>query len=216
MIFSLFKKKQQSDEEQGDSDAAGLGAAASGDGRGAGAGGNEQRGGAGGGSDQDERDALTDQYADQYEGAVLSPSERSTKKTKVDKRNTALTQKTKKTRSNRTVHTRRSFHRGDQKKFSGGVNIYDVIEQPVVTEKSANMSERGVYVFMVRDDSNKHTVADAVEELYGVRPRTVRIAKRAPKKKRLRITGKEQEYGMTNRRKKAYVFLREGDTIKLS
>ncbi|MCY4577036.1 MAG: 50S ribosomal protein L23 [Candidatus Kaiserbacteria bacterium] len=150
----------------------------------------------------------------EYAGKTTS-SQQVTKKTKTDKRNVALRQE-KKRRSRKVVHTKRSFHRGNRQSAEEGVYIYDVIERPVITEKSANHSENGVYTFFVRDTANKHTVADAVEALYGVRPKKVRILKQPSKKKRVRIPGKEREYGMTARRKKAYVSLREGDTIKLT
>lgn len=158
--------------------------------------------------------ALREEYGD--DAAPLTTQ--SARKTKQDKKNTALG-KRRKRRSNRTVHTKRSFHRkvrSEEEEAAGRVNVYDVIEQPVITEKAANQSENRVYAFLVRDSANKHTVADAIEVLYGVRPTKVRIAKRPSKKKRIRIPGREREHGMTAQKKKAYVFLREGDTIKLT
>lgn len=154
---------------------------------------------------------------EEYGGDASPLTEQSAKKTKQDKKNVALRRKRKK-RSNRTVHTRRSFHRrgglSDAERVR--VQVYDVIDRPVITEKAANQSENRVYTFLVRGSANKHTVADAVEVLYGVRPIQVRIAKRPPKKRRIRIPGREREYGMTTQKKKAYVTLREGDTIKLT
>ena len=153
---------------------------------------------------------------EEYGGDVAPLAEQSARKTKQDKKNTALGRKRRR-RSNRTVHTKRSFHRkGRQEDEGGRVNVYDIIERPVITEKAANQSENRVYTFLVRGSANKHAVADAVEVLYGVRPRKVRIAKCPSKRKRVRIPGKEREYGMTAQKKKAYVFLREGDTIKLT
>ena len=172
------------------------------------------------------KDSVSDQQATQdddvqatalheeYGGDVSPLTEQFTKKTKQDKKNTALDRKRKR-RSNRVVHTKRSFHRGERHE-AGRVNVYDVIERPVITEKAANQSESGVYTFLVRGSANKYAVADAIEVLYGVRPKKVRIAKRPSKRKRIRISGKEREYGMTAQKKKAYVFLREGDTIKLT
>ena len=105
-----------------------------------------------------------------YTGDATLLTKQSGKKTKTDKKNTAL-RKGWKRRSQRTVHTKRSFHRGNRRPTGEMVHIYDVIDAPVITEKSANQSENGVYTFLVRDDANKYTVADAVEVLYGVRPK---------------------------------------------
>ena len=138
------------------------------------------------------------------------------KKSKVQKKNKALSKGGEKKKRNRTVHTHKSFHPKKSREGRELVNIYDVIERPVVTEKAANQSERGVYTFIVQEGANKHTVADAVETRYGVRPRKVRIAKQPAKRKRLRIRGRENEYGMTAQKKKAYIFLKEGDTIQLT
>ena len=160
-------------------------------------------------------DSQADALPQEYQGDARPLAEKSAKKTKANKANTAL-RKQPKQRSNRKVHTERSFHRPPRKEVGEQVHIYDIIDRPLITEKAANQSERGVYAFLVQDRANKYSVADAIEALYGVRPKKVRIAKRPPKRKRLRIPGKEREYGMTAQKKKAYVFLREGDTIKLS
>ena len=96
------------------------------------------------------------------------------------------------------------------------VRVFDTITRPVVTEKVADFSERGVYAFFVHRSATKHSVADAVEALYGVRPVRVRIARSPAKRKRLRVRGREREHGMTAERKKAYVFLKQGDRIQLT
>ena len=160
-------------------------------------------------------DVQADALPQEYRGDARPLAEKSVKKTKADKTNTAL-RKQRKQRSSRKVHTERSFHRPPRKAVGEQVNIYDIIDRPLITEKAANQSERGVYAFLVQNRANKYSVADAIEALYGVRPKKVRIAKRPPKRKRLRVPGKEREHGLTAQKKKAYVFLREGDTIKLS
>ena len=115
----------------------------------------------------------------------------------------------------RIVHTERAFHKKKGIPAKERVNIYEVIDRPALTEKAARMSEKGVYVFLVRPSATKHAVMDAVEAVYSVRPEKVRMAKNAPKRKRIRIPGREREYGLTAGKKKAYVFLRKGDTIRL-
>lgn len=156
-----------------------------------------------------------DALPQEYRGDARPLAEKAAKKTKAEKTNTAL-RKQRKQHSNRKVHTKRSFHRPPRKAVGEQVNIYDIIDRPLITEKAANQSERGVYAFLVQDRANKYSVADAIEALYGVRPKKVRIAKRPSKRKRLRVPGREREHGLTAQKKKAYVFLREGDTIKLS
>lgn len=141
---------------------------------------------------------------------------RAIKKAKVYKNNKALIGERRKKRSSRVVHTKRSFHPKVGRPAKEQVYIHDVIERPVITEKAANESEKGVYTFIVNSNSNKHRIAEAIEVLYGVKPRKVRIAKRPSKKKRVRIPGREQSFGMTTEKKKAYVFLREGDKIQLT
>lgn len=124
--------------------------------------------------------------------------------------------KAKTKKKKRVVHTRLSFHPKGRRSLEEQVNVFDVIKRPVITEKAANQSERGVYVFVVRSQANKHDIVGAVEAIYGVRPKKVHIAKRPSKRKRIRIPGREREYGMTSPMKKAYVFLREGDKINLT
>lgn len=144
------------------------------------------------------------------------PTEKTVKKTKLQRKNkTANTQRRKK-RSNRMVHTKRSFHPKTKQPAEKQVNNYDVIERPVITEKAANQSEKNIYTFIVRREATKHSVADAIETLYNVKPKKVHIAKRPPKKKRIRIPSREREHGITATKKKAYVFLREGDKIQLT
>lgn len=121
-----------------------------------------------------------------------------------------------KRRLNRPVHTARSFHNRRGRPVKDRVNVYDVIDRPAVTEKAATLSEKGVYVFLVRPSATKHTVVDAVEAIYNVRPRKVHISVGARKQKRIRVSGREREYSFTTRKKKAYVFLKKGDTIQLT
>ena len=143
-------------------------------------------------------------------------SKETQKKTKINKINKALNEKGRKKRSKRVAHTKKSFHPKKRRSVKEQVFIHDIIGQPVVTEKAANESEKGIYTFIVHEKANKYRIAEAIEALYDVKPKKVRIAKKPAKKKRLRIPGKEREFGMTAVKKKAYVFLREGDKIQLT
>jgi len=70
----------------------------------------------------------------------------------------------------------------------------------------------GVYVFEVLPSVNKKEVMDAVEHVYKVRPVKVRMAKITTKKVSARRRG---VYGTSGGGKKAYVYLKEGDSISI-
>lgn len=87
--------------------------------------------------------------------------------------------------------------------------LSDVI-RPHVTERSRKMSQEGVYVFRVGEESTKHTIKEAIEALYHVAVTRVRV---------LRIPSKPRRRGLTQGTKKGYkkaaVILRKGEHIEL-
>ena len=85
---------------------------------------------------------------------------------------------------------------------------YDIIFQPVITEKSASMESEGKYVFKVDVRANKTQVKQAIEKIFNVKVEKVNIMNIHPKKKRV---GKYE--GKSNRYKKAVVKLAKGSTI---
>ncbi len=85
---------------------------------------------------------------------------------------------------------------------------YDIIFQPVITEKSASMESEGKYVFKVDVRANKTQVKQAIEKIFNVKVEKVNIMNIHPKKKRV---GKYE--GKSNRYKKAIVKLAKGSTI---
>lgn len=68
------------------------------------------------------------------------------------------------------------------------------------------------YVFDIATRANKPQVAAAVRAIYKVEPVSVRIVNNPAKKVRNARTG---VWGTTNARKKAYVKLKEGDSISM-
>lgn len=91
-------------------------------------------------------------------------------------------------------------------------NLASVIIAPRITEKAVGMSERNVYTFVVRPDATKFSVRDAVKALYNVTPVKVNIVNKKPAKRIKGFQGKTvHDKGM----KKAYVYLKKGDTINL-
>jgi large subunit ribosomal protein L23 len=91
-------------------------------------------------------------------------------------------------------------------------DLSSVLVKPRITEKAVGQSERNVYTFVVRRDATKHQVKDAVRALYNVTPVKVNIVNKAPKREFSRAKGRMvSSKGM----KKAYVYLKKGDTIAL-
>ena len=90
-------------------------------------------------------------------------------------------------------------------------HITDVLKKPVLTEKSLLLQQtENKYTFDVELTANKIEVKQAVEAMFGVKVESVNIMNVSPKTKRMgRYVGK------TNKRKKAIVKLKEGQTINL-
>lgn len=91
-------------------------------------------------------------------------------------------------------------------------NLASVIVKPRITEKAVGKSEQNVYTFEVRRDATKYDVKDAIKALYNVTPVKVNIVNKAPRQFMARSKGRKiTEKGM----KKAYVYLKKGDSISL-
>ena len=91
-------------------------------------------------------------------------------------------------------------------------NLASVLIKPRITEKAVGQSGNNVYVFIIRPDATKRDVKDAVKQLYNVTPVKVNIVKKAPRQFMSRGRGRKiTEKGM----KKAYVYLKQGDSINL-
>ncbi len=86
-----------------------------------------------------------------------------------------------------------------------------VLKRPVITEKTTLMREaNNVVSFVVGRDANKVEIKKAVEEILKVSVEGVRTVNVAGKVKR---TG--QKLGKRSNWKKAYVTLKDGDTIEV-
>ena len=87
----------------------------------------------------------------------------------------------------------------------------DIIIAPIITEKSASLEALNTYVFKVDVKANKTSIKQAIEKIFNVKVKEVRTVNSHPKKKRVgRYTG------MTNKYKKAYVTLKEGNSISFN
>ncbi len=91
-------------------------------------------------------------------------------------------------------------------------DLSGVLIAPHVTEKTVGMGERNVYTFIVRPNATKYLVREAIKSLYSVTPVKVNIVNKAPRQYMSRQKGRRlTEKGM----KKAYVYLKDGDSINL-
>ena len=89
------------------------------------------------------------------------------------------------------------------------MNVYDVIREPLITEKGTNQEKARKYFFHVRRDANKHQIREAVEQLFNVKVEKVNTMVIGGKWKRVRF-----QPGMTSDWKKAVVTLKEGQKIE--
>ena len=88
---------------------------------------------------------------------------------------------------------------------------YDVIREPVITEKSTMASDHNQVVFKVALDANKVEIKSAVEALFNVKVKTVNTLVRKGKVKRFRgFLGKQNDF------KKAIVTLEDGHSIDVT
>lgn len=92
---------------------------------------------------------------------------------------------------------------------SASLDLSHIIVRPRITEKASFQSEKNIYSFEVSERATKHTVAAAVKELYNVDAVKVNIVSIPPKE--VFIRGK---WGVKKGGKKAYVFLKKGETIE--
>ena len=91
-------------------------------------------------------------------------------------------------------------------------NLAAVILYPRLTEKAMINNEQNVYTFVVRRDASKFQIRDAVKALYNVTPVKVNTVTKAPAK---RLKGSQNRMVKVPGMKKAYVYLKKGDTINL-
>lgn len=90
---------------------------------------------------------------------------------------------------------------------------HDVLIAPWFSEKALIGTEKGVYVFSVPKSATKAEIAGAVQAIYNVVPKKIRVLSLPAKRKSLRT---RQGFGTTSARHKAYVYLNKGDSIQLA
>ncbi len=90
-------------------------------------------------------------------------------------------------------------------------DAFEIIERPVLSEKSMKATQLNKYTFRVHKDATKIDIRNAIQEIYKkkvVKVNTM-VVKGEHRRVRGRLVGKEPDW------KKAIVTLAPGDTIEL-
>jgi large subunit ribosomal protein L23 len=91
----------------------------------------------------------------------------------------------------------------------------NILIKPIITEKSTKLGDKlNRYAFKVDRDANKLQIKKAIEVTYNVKVEDVNTAV-IPGKLKIRQTKKGVARGLKAAYKKAYVTLKEGETIDL-
>ena len=91
-------------------------------------------------------------------------------------------------------------------------NLAAVLISPRITEKATFSAENNVYVFNIMPRATKSDVIKSVEHFYKVTPAKVNIAK-IPSK--TRMSRAKRIKGVKSGGRKAYVYLKKGDSIEI-
>ena len=91
------------------------------------------------------------------------------------------------------------------------VHLYDQLINPIVTEKSTNLSEQDKVVFKVNKTANKKVLKKNIEKLFKVNVLKINIINKQSRKKITR--GKKVK---VKGYKKAIITLKKGQTIDLT
>tara|TARA_B100000242_G_C42694168_1_gene324918 strand:- start:151 stop:441 length:291 start_codon:yes stop_codon:yes gene_type:complete len=85
---------------------------------------------------------------------------------------------------------------------------YEIVRNPLISEKSTFISQFNYYVFKVSSNSNKPEIKQAIEKLFNVKVLSVNTLNQNGKVKKFRnVKGKRPDF------KKAFVKLAEGNAI---
>lgn len=86
-----------------------------------------------------------------------------------------------------------------------------ILKNPRITEKATDLSALNVYTFDVAVSANKKSIMGAIKDVYSVTPVKVRIVT-IPRK---HVMSRRGHHSMSTAGKKAYVYLKKGDTIEI-
>jgi len=90
------------------------------------------------------------------------------------------------------------------------LNPYEILQKPIITEKTSGLMAENKYTFKVVKAANKIEIKYAVEKAFGVTVVDVKTMNIPGKLKRMGRTA-----GMTSEWKKAIVTLKDGDKLPI-
>ena len=102
----------------------------------------------------------------------------------------------------------------EKKNKFGDTTLINIIKNPRFSDKSARLSQDKVYVFEVSKDSNKHSISQAFQKKYNVIPEKINISKNP--RKAVSFRRYRGNAGYRKEVKKAYIYLKKGDTITVT
>ncbi len=91
------------------------------------------------------------------------------------------------------------------------INMYEVLVEPVITEKIAREAEQGKYAFKVHPQANKKQIKSAVEKIFNVHVTKVNAMNQTGKWRRVRF-----QPGKTAAWRKAIVTIKKGEKIDIT
>jgi large subunit ribosomal protein L23 len=89
--------------------------------------------------------------------------------------------------------------------------ISSMLVKPRITEKASLQSEVNAYTFIVKSNATKLTIKDEIKKNHNIVPLHINITNLPAKK--VFVRGK---WGVKSAMKKAVIFLKKGDTLKLN
>jgi|GEM_PF-157903 len=92
------------------------------------------------------------------------------------------------------------------------MNLAQILNGPIVTEKSVRLQEANQHVFSVHQDATKIDVSNAIRTYYGVRPLAVRMLWVISK---VRLVGRGKTMTKRREHKRAIVVLPKGKSLEL-
>ena len=102
---------------------------------------------------------------------------------------------------------------GSAEKSVNRASSAHILRHARITEKATMHSLENIYVFEVASTATKRDIVMAVRDIYNVTPRMVRVAAIPTKTTRNMRTGVT---GVKRGGKKAYVYLKKGETIMIA
>ncbi len=90
------------------------------------------------------------------------------------------------------------------------MDVYQIIKRPLVTERTSDLIEQGIYTFEVDRAANKVQIREAVEKIFSVGVVSVNTLRMHRKQR-----GRGRFQGYTALSKKAVVRLKPGDRIEI-